>query len=216
VRNPGRFLDCASNMVTNPENPVRINYSHTSVPDHVADLHKQAENPQAPREGKEEKAVSMQRRVVYESGHAQDEIEQLPENLQQPAKELIAALGNPKHALRSAAEQVVRVFAVASEKGGKSKVPEVYAVVATLEEAAEKIGVPPEAIMTPRDITTEFHLTRSRINEWRRSGPHGQPHITPLPVRLSGDRGAPQLLFLREAVERVVADPPKPGPPRKS
>ena len=126
------------------------------------------------------------------------------------------AVQDPNHQLRRAAEQAMRVFTVASENTGKAKVPEIFQVVDTIEEAAAKIGVPPEALMTPKDITTEFHLTRSRINEWRRSGPHGQPHITPLPVRLSGDRGAPQLLFLREVVERVVADPPKPGPPRKS
>jgi hypothetical protein len=202
-------------MGNTPENPVLNHYLHVSVPDHVADLQKQARNPQEQSTSNWEKALPMQR-VVYESGHAPDEIEQLPENLQQPAKELIAALGNRNHALRSAAEQAVRVFAVTAEKTGEFKVPEIYQVVATLKEAADKVGVPPEAIMTPRDITTEFNLTRSRIQEWRRSGPHGQPHLTPLPVRLIGERGGQaQLLFLREAVERVVADPPKPGPPRK-
>jgi hypothetical protein len=204
-------------MVANtPENPVRFHYFHTpaSVPEHKADLDDQAKNPLIPREPYGEKVVA-RRAVVFAKGRTPDPLEQLPENLKQPAKDLIDALGNRSHALRPAAEQAVRVFAVASEKPVEIKVPEVYEVVATLKEAAEKIGVPPEALMTPRDITTEFHLTRSRIQEWRRSGPHGQPHLTPLPVRIAGARGSTQLLFLRENVERVVADPPKPGPPRK-
>jgi hypothetical protein len=53
-------------MATNPENPVRINYSHTSVPHHVDDLRKQAENPQAPRGESGEKGLPMQG-VIFDS-----------------------------------------------------------------------------------------------------------------------------------------------------
>jgi hypothetical protein len=68
-------------MATNPDNPARINYSHTSVPDHVADLHKQAENPQTPQPGNGEKAVPMQR-VVFERRRSGDKKgEEQPERL---------------------------------------------------------------------------------------------------------------------------------------
>jgi hypothetical protein len=89
-----------------------------------------------------------------------------------------------------------------------------YEVVATLRQAAEITGVPSEEIVTISDIAAEWNLSKSRIREWRRSGPHGQPHLTPLSVRLKG-QGTGQLLFWRKEVERVVADPPKQGPPRK-
>jgi hypothetical protein len=102
--------------VNTPEHSVRIPYSHAGVPDHINDLRKQAENPQSPRVGNGEKAVPMQGQVVFESGRTPDPLEQLPENLKQPTKELIAALGNPKHPLRPDAEKAVGGFARASDK----------------------------------------------------------------------------------------------------
>jgi hypothetical protein len=214
-------------MVTHPENPNSLNYSHyfhASVPDHLEQLRTEAENPQDQKVVNGEKAVPMQRqRVVYESGRAPDEIEQLPENLQQPAKELIAALGNPKHALRSAAEQVVRRFALVAKKAGESKIdhsagefkiPEAYVVVPTLTEAAKMTGIPPDEIVTIRDIRARWNLNRSRIHEWKSTGPQGQPRLTELPVRLKG-AGSGQLLFWAGDIERLVANPPKPGRPWK-
>jgi hypothetical protein len=87
-----------------------------------------------------------------------------------------------------------------------------YEVVTTLRQAAEKTGVPVEELMTVRDITAEWGVGRTRIHDWSRRGHHGQPHLTPLPVRLKGAGGG-QLLFLREEVERKMANPPKPGRP---
>jgi hypothetical protein len=91
-----------------------------------------------------------------------------------------------------------------------------YEVVASLEEAAEKSGVPVGEIVTTKDIEAEYNINKKLVHEWTRRGPRGQPHLTPIPVRLRGERGGnPQRLFRREDVARKVADPPKPGPPRK-
>src|SRR5918998_4441961 len=80
-------------MTTNPEHSVRIPYSHSSVPDHVDDLHKQSENPQLPRVGNGEKTELMQsvvesakpkrrRGVVYErQGTSEEEAQDNPERL---------------------------------------------------------------------------------------------------------------------------------------
>jgi transcriptional regulator with XRE-family HTH domain len=91
----------------------------------------------------------------------------------------------------------------------------VYEVVPTLSQAAEKTGVPPEEIVTTRDIQTEWNVNKGRVNRWTQGGPYGQPHLTPLPVRLGRERGGSQLLFRRSDVERLVADPPKGGRPRE-
>jgi hypothetical protein len=92
----------------------------------------------------------------------------------------------------------------------------VYEVVPTLRQAAEKTGVPLEEIMTIRDIQDEWDVNRLRILRWTWSGPHEQPHLTPLPVRLKGSgKGGGQLLFRRSDVERIVTDPPKGGRPPK-
>jgi transcriptional regulator with XRE-family HTH domain len=91
----------------------------------------------------------------------------------------------------------------------------VYEVVPTLRRAAEKTGVPLDEIMTSRDIQTEWNVNKGRVNRWTQGGPHGQPHLTPLPVRLGRERGGSQLLFRRSDVERLVADPPKGGRPQK-
>jgi hypothetical protein len=194
-------------MVTNPEHPVQIHYSHTSVPDHVDDLHKQAENPQTPRAGNGEKAVPMQQ-VVFDRRHV---------------TLLLEALKNPNHPLRQQAEQLMGSFAGVAEKQrestigastGEVKVPEAYVVVPTLAEAAELIGIPPDEIVTIRDIKAKWNLNRSRIQEWKNTGPKGQPRLTPLPVRLKGTGGG-QLLFRAGDVESLVANPPKPGRPWK-
>jgi transcriptional regulator with XRE-family HTH domain len=90
-----------------------------------------------------------------------------------------------------------------------------YEVVATLSQAAELSGVPPEELMTLEDIQAEWNITPGRIHEWTRRGRQGQPHLTPLPIRLRGERGSNQRLFRREDVARIIADPPKRGQPRK-
>jgi hypothetical protein len=90
--------------------------------------------------------------------------------------------------------------------------PKSFEVVATLRQAAEQTGVPLEEIMTTRDIQAEWNVNRLRVLRWTWSGQHGEPHLTPLPVRLKGGRGG-QLLFRRSDVERTVADPPKGGRP---
>jgi hypothetical protein len=87
-----------------PENhiPIRNHYPHASdsVPEHVDDLHKQAENPQAPRAGNGETAVPM-KGVVFDPRHI----------------DLFnAALSNPDHEHRRAAERAIRGFARSVEK----------------------------------------------------------------------------------------------------
>jgi len=94
--------DCAPNMSNIAENPVRNHYLHAPerLEEHKADLDDQAKNPQKPREGNGEKAVSMQR-VVFDSRHV-DLFNQ--------------AVQDPNHRLRRAAEQAMRGFARAAEK----------------------------------------------------------------------------------------------------
>jgi transposase-like protein len=90
-------------MTTNSEHRVRIPYSHASVPDHINDLHKHAENPQPPPAGNGEKVVPMQR-VVFDRRHI----------------DLFnAALENPDHEHRRAAERAMRGFTRAVEKPEK-------------------------------------------------------------------------------------------------
>jgi hypothetical protein len=90
-----------------------------------------------------------------------------------------------------------------------------YEVVATLDEAAEKSGVPTEEIVTTQDIVEEWNINRVRIHEWTRRGPYGQPCLTPLPVRLKGGRGgAAKLLFRQGDIKSRVANLPKPGATR--
>jgi transposase len=107
-------------MATNPENPIR-NYSHTSVPDHVADLRKQAENPQEPRESNGEKALPLQA-VIYVNRHA---------------KRFLEALGNPNDPFRPAAERAMRGFARAVEKPPVDKTEGI-----SLNSAAREFNVP--------------------------------------------------------------------------
>jgi hypothetical protein len=106
-------------MPTNPEHPVRIPYSHASVPDHVDDLQKQAENPQKPREGSGEKVVPMQR-VVFDRRHI-DLFNQ--------------ALQDPNHEHRRAAERAMRGFTRAVEKPEKPQ-------GISINAAAEEFNVP--------------------------------------------------------------------------
>jgi hypothetical protein len=89
-----------------------------------------------------------------------------------------------------------------------------YEVVNTLKHAAEKTGIPLDEILTTRDIQDEWNVNRHRIHEWTRRGPHGEPHLSPLPVRLKAAGGG-QLLFRREDVESKISNPPKPGRPWK-
>jgi hypothetical protein len=103
-------------MVHNPENPVRIHYSHTSVPEHVDDLHKQAENPQAPRVGNGEKAEPMQT-VVFQRRHM---------------TLLYRALRDPGHRLRDAAVQAMQGFTMAAERDE----------ITTLNQASKEYGIP--------------------------------------------------------------------------
>jgi hypothetical protein len=111
-------------MATNPDNPARINYSHTSVPDHVADLQKQAENPQAPRAGNGEKAVPMQG-VIFQSRHA---------------RLLVEALETPNHKYQHRALQAVRRFTAAIEKDMAQDLIKDKGIV--IEQASRKYGVP--------------------------------------------------------------------------
>jgi transcriptional regulator with XRE-family HTH domain len=100
------------------------------------------------------------------------------------------------------------------KQGTKKGSTQSYEVVATLQQAAQKTGVPPEEIMTLRDIQAEWDVDRTHLQDWSRRGKQGQPHLPPLPVRLKGPGGG-QLLFLREEVERKITYPPKPGRPPK-
>jgi hypothetical protein len=90
-----------------------------------------------------------------------------------------------------------------------------YEVVTSLQEAAEKSGVPVEEIMTVRDIEAEWNINQGRIHGWMRGGRHGYAHLSPLPFRLGGVKGSAQHLFLRGDVEKIVANPPKGGRPPK-
>jgi hypothetical protein len=103
-------------MPNTPENPVRINYSHASVPDHVADLHRQAENPQTPRLGNGEKAEPMQT-VVFKRRHI---------------TLFNKALRDPNHRLRQAAELAMHGFTMAVERDE----------ITTLNQAAKEYGIP--------------------------------------------------------------------------
>jgi hypothetical protein len=99
----------------------------------------------------------------------------------------------------------------------KKRLEKPYQVVATLRQAGEKTGVPHDKIVTTRDIEAEYHINKKLVHEYTQRGREGRPHLTPLSVRLSGGRGG-QLLFRREDIERLVANPPssyKGGRPRK-
>jgi hypothetical protein len=204
------YAGFATNMANGSENPVRNHYFH--APEHVevhkADLTDQAKNPQAPREGIGEKGIPMQG-VIFESRHV---------------RLLLEAIGDQNHPLREHAVQAVGGFAGVAEQSGvdtramearESKVPPEYQVVTSLNQAAALIGVPPEEIVTMPDIRREWDVKRSRVQDWIRQGPQGQPHLTPLDVRLKGYHGSQQLLFRRGDVQRLAENPPKPGRPRK-
>jgi hypothetical protein len=109
--------DFASNMVTNPEHPVRINYPHASVTDHVADLQKDAKNPQPRREGNGEKAVPMQD-VIFQRRHI---------------TLFNKALRDPNHKLRQAALEAMQGFTRAAESEDETR---------TLNQAAKEYGIP--------------------------------------------------------------------------
>jgi hypothetical protein len=103
-------------MATNPEKPVGIPYFHSSVPDHVDNLHEQARNPQTPREGSGEKAESMQT-VVFQRRHI---------------TLFNKALRNPNHPLRQQAEQAMGGFVMATERDE----------IITLNQAEKEYGIP--------------------------------------------------------------------------
>jgi hypothetical protein len=131
----------------------------------------------------------------------------------------------PDHAPRLVGEgkfQQVPKKGVVYEEGQPSKkgTPEAsaaktYEVVATLRQAADKTGIERDEILTTRDIEDEYNINKKLVHEYTRRGREGRPHLTPLSVRLSGGRGG-QLLFRREDIEKLVANPPKPGPPKKA
>jgi transcriptional regulator with XRE-family HTH domain len=165
-----------------------IHYPHTSMPDH------------APRLVGEGKFQTPKKGVVFQS---------------REAKLLVEALENPDHALRSAAEQAMKVFTVATQRAGaitsdssaqEFNVRNIYEVVPTLRQAAEKSGVPVEEIMTIRDIQTEWDINRDRLQQLTRSDLKRPPQLTLLPVILKSVGGG-QLLYRRSEVERVLADP---------
>jgi transcriptional regulator with XRE-family HTH domain len=85
-----------------------------------------------------------------------------------------------------------------------------YEVVATLKQAAQKTGVSLDEILTTRDIEADYHINKKLVQEYTKRGRQGHPHLTPLDVRLAGGGGG-QLLFRRGDIERIVANPPKPG-----
>jgi hypothetical protein len=103
-------------MVTNSENPIRNHYLHKSVPDHVGDLQKQSENPQAPREGIGEKGMPMEG-VVFQRRHI---------------TLFNKALRNPNHPLRQQAEQAMGGFVLAADR----------AEITTLNQASKEYGIP--------------------------------------------------------------------------
>jgi DNA-binding transcriptional ArsR family regulator len=91
-----------------------------------------------------------------------------------------------------------------------------YEVVATLRDAAERAGVADGEILTTSEIEAEYSINRKLVHEYTKRGRRGRPHLTPLSVRLGGERGgSAQLLFRRGDIERIVANPPKTGRPRK-
>jgi hypothetical protein len=100
------------------------------------------------------------------------------------------------------------------KQGAKKHAGKPYEVVTTLRQAEEKTGVPQDEILMTRDIEAEYHINKKLVHEYTRRGREGRPHLTPLSVRLAGGGGG-QLLFRREDIERLVANPPKPGPLRK-
>jgi hypothetical protein len=87
-------------MSSTSEHRVESHYSHASIPHHVDDLHKQAENPQAQREGTGEQALPRQG-VIFDSSHV---------------RLLLEAIGDPNHPLRQQAERAVGGFAEVAEK----------------------------------------------------------------------------------------------------
>jgi len=92
-----------------------------------------------------------------------------------------------------------------------------YEVVATLRDAAERAGVADGEILTTSEIEAEYSINRKLVHEYTKRGRRGRPHLTPLSVRLGGERGgSAQLLFRRGYIERIVANPPKTGRPRKA
>jgi hypothetical protein len=94
-----------------------------------------------------------------------------------------------------------------------------FEVVSTLRQAAEKTGIERDEILTTREIEAEYNINKKLVHEYTKRGRQGRPHLTPLPVRLKGSGlGGGQLLFRREDIERLVANPPssyKGGRPRK-
>jgi hypothetical protein len=121
-------------MATNPEKPVVNHYSHTSVPEHVGDLQKKVENPQAARAGDGEKAVPMQH-VVF---------------VNRQTRQLLDALGNPNHKHRHRALQAVRRFTAAVEKDMAQDLIQDKGIL--IQEASQLHGIPASTISDWTDI----------------------------------------------------------------
>jgi hypothetical protein len=175
---------------TTPENLGNPYYFHASVPEHKDDLDDQAKNPLIPREGNGERVVSMLRVAETEK----------------PRKRRGVVYERQRAGGEQGREPDIR-----TPREGSAPT---YEVVNTLKHAAEKTGIPLDEILTTRDIQDEWNVNRHRIHEWTRRGPHGEPHLSPLPVRLKAAGGG-QLLFRREDVESKISNPPKPGRPWK-
>jgi transcriptional regulator with XRE-family HTH domain/predicted DNA-binding transcriptional regulator AlpA len=187
-RSPSTILDFPLTIVEHIPKPLPEAYPHTSVPDHAPKLVREGRRFQTPKQG-----------IVFDRSDA---------------KLFFEALGNPDHALSPAAEQAMRVFTVAAQRAGvitsdsstqEFTVRNIYEVVPTLRQAAEKIGVPVEEIMTIRDIQAEWDVSRGRIQQLMRRKTQSSPHLTPLSVRLQSFGGL--LLYRRSEVERTFADP---------
>jgi hypothetical protein len=96
------------------------------------------------------------------------------------------------------------------KQGTKKGSDKPYEVVDTLRDAAKRTGLAHDEILTTREIEAEYHINKKLIHEYTQRGRRGRPHLTPLDIRLAGGGGG-QLLFRREDIESLVANPPKPG-----
>ncbi len=121
--NAGLVSRVATNMAnTTPENLGKSHYIrekhyfHNSVPEHVDDLHKQADNPQARREGTRKKGIPMQG-VIFN---------------RRDITLLNKALRDPNHRLRDAAIQAMQGFTIAARRDE----------ITTLNQAEKEYGIP--------------------------------------------------------------------------
>src|SRR3989338_3035842 len=112
--------------------------------------------------------------------------------------------GRPRKEEQTFEDETVYII-IAQERGD-------IILVDTLEEAASNYGLSTSDLLTVRDVAEQYHLSSSTIRRWSISGPEGQPYLPALQVRLkhSGSEGG-ELLFRKEDVESLKANPPKMG-----